>query len=208
MSDLRTQIRVYYEATTGPVDIDAIASDVVTVGPVPDALRRRQTMTSIPPTTTRRRGPRIAWAAFAGLAAVIAGVAIAFATISSDPDAAASDPAAVIREYEAAYNARDLDRLMELFTEESVVDTGEARLEGLDQIRFEFEGRLARAADRNALEISNVEVDGSTVTWDDAVRLRSEPLDGYTYCSTGSSAVIEGGTVVSWSGRQANRSCP
>ena len=80
MRDLNEQIRTYYEATTTPVDINAVTVEKgrVVVGPFPDAVQRRSAMKTITPTpgpTRRWKGPRIALTAFAATAVVVAAVA-------------------------------------------------------------------------------------------------------------------------------------
>ncbi len=80
MRDLNEQIRTYYEATTTPVDINAVTVEegTVVVGPFPDAVQRRSAMKTITPTpgpTRRWKGPRIALTAFAATAVVVAAVA-------------------------------------------------------------------------------------------------------------------------------------
>ncbi len=52
MRDLNEQIRTYYEATTSPVNIDAVTVEegTVVVGPFPDAVQRRSAMKTITPT--------------------------------------------------------------------------------------------------------------------------------------------------------------
>ena len=80
MRDLNEQIRTYYEATTTPVDINAVTVEegTVVVGPFPDAVQRRSAMKTITPTpgpTRRWKGPRIALTAFAATAVVVAALA-------------------------------------------------------------------------------------------------------------------------------------
>ena len=203
MSDLKNQIRFYYEATTVPVDVDAIAvdTDTVIVGPMPDAVRRRSAMKTIPAQTTtseRWKGPRVAWAAFLGAVALVAFVVFVLATDSNDSDVASNHPASVIQDYTAAYNAGDIDRLLELFTNQSVIDTGDAifggPFAGLEQIRSHLVRELDKAAEVDALQISKVQVSGNTVTWDQALTLEG---GGESYCSEGSSAVVEDGSILS-----------
>ena len=117
-----------------------------------------------------------------------------------------ADPAEVIEEYRVAYNAGDVDAVMALFSEESVV-TGhpfEAQLTGLAAIRAVQLEDLAAAATENALTISNVEVTDNTVKWDH-VWIRQ---DGNRFCKQGHAAVVEDGKITSWAWPGGGFDCP
>lgn len=119
-----------------------------------------------------------------------------------------ADPAATIEAYVTAYNAGDIDGVMALFSEESVV-TGhptEARSEstGLAQIRALHVQDIAAAATENSYTISNVEVTGDTVTWDH-IWTRN---DGDKFCKFGQSAVVQDGTILSWTWPSGGFDCP
>lgn len=117
-----------------------------------------------------------------------------------------ADPAAVIEDYISAYNSGDIDAVMTLFSEESVV-TGhpsEARSEGLDAIRSVQEGDIAAAATSNAYTISNVDVSGDTVTWDHVWTNST----GNQFCQQGHDAVIKDGKILTWDWPGGGFSCP
>ena len=127
-----------------------------------------------------------------------------------------ADPAAAIEAYGEAFNAGDLDAVMALFSEASVVVdhwraadspfraaspllAGEAlgpffieSLGGADLV--EAVPPDAEAVPENALRISNVEVSGNTVTWDEVYTSGV----GFRICSDGVTAVIEDGTIMTW----------
>ena len=117
-----------------------------------------------------------------------------------------ADPAEVIEDYIAAYNAGDVDAVMVLFSEESVV-TGhpfESRSEGLSSIRaVQVRDRNSAATD-NPYTISNVEVSGDTVTWDH-VWISD---DGSQFCMQGHTAVTEDGKILTWSWPTGVFDCP
>ena len=155
-----------------------------------------QTISAQTTKSKRWRGPRVAWAAFLGTAAVVAVVAIVLATDSNGSNVAGDDPASVIQAYTAAYNAGDIDAVMALFSEESVV-TGHpfaAESAGLTAIRVVQVADIAAAAAENAYTISNVEVTGDTVTWDH-VWTRNNTQQ---FCVQGHRAVIQDGKILSW----------
>lgn len=96
MSDLKDQIRTYYEATTEPVDVHdvVVESGTVLVGPFPDAAQRRamDTKSDERKGTGRRgwRGPMAAAVAF--VAILVVGTGIVLATRGgTSPSAPASE---------------------------------------------------------------------------------------------------------------------
>lgn len=117
-----------------------------------------------------------------------------------------ADPAAVIEGYIAAYNAGDIDGVMAVFTEESVV-TGhpmETRMEGLAAIRAIQLEDLNSAAPENAYTISNVEVTGNAVVWDHIWT----SSDGRQFCKQGNEAHIEGDKILTWAWPAGGFDCP
>ncbi len=90
MPDLKDQIRVYYEATTEPVDIDAITVEpgTVLVGPFPDAARRAAALkTAEPRIRPEETQPKTPWwkgpiAAVAAFAVVLVSVGLAIVLVS------------------------------------------------------------------------------------------------------------------------------
>jgi hypothetical protein len=110
---------------------------------------------------------------------------------SSDSD----DPAEVLEQYVAAYNSGDIDAVMAVYTEDSVVyghpSTSEAA--GLTAIRTVETADLSAAASTDAYSVSNVEVDGDTVTWDQVWVNYDGP-----WCREGQSAVIKDGKILTW----------
>lgn len=115
---------------------------------------------------------------------------------SSDSD----DPSEVVDQYVAAYNSGDIDAVMAVFTEESELNgnaysQGNRETVGLAAIRTLIDFDMALITNENAITISNVEVTGNTVTWDEVW----DPDDsGFAYCQYGLSAEIEDGKFVTW----------
>ena len=62
----------------------------------------------------------------------------------------------------------------------------------------------AAAANQTPYEISNVEVAGNTVSWDNVWTNGN----GASYCAEGHKAVIEDGTIVSWEFAPNPHPCP
>lgn len=114
---------------------------------------------------------------------------------------------AVVASYIAAYNQGDIDRVMDLFTEESVI-TGHpaavASVSGLPEIRSLHMKDIAAAATDNAYTISNIEVSEDTVTWDH-VWVNDEREE---FCKLGHEAVIEDGKFISWTWPDGGFDCP
>lgn len=157
------------------------------------------------------------WWLVAALAALIMGT-IGFLILQDDPQATAeepvapieapTDPASTLDAYIAAYNDKEIDTVMELFTEESVVTghpystTGSEA--GLDAIRSFQRIDMAAAAEEDAYTISNVEVSGNNVTWDHLW------LDdqGQQFCKFGMSAIVEDGKFVVFDFPGGGYDCP
>ena len=134
--------------------------------------------------------------------AVIVAIAVAAAGCSS----ADEDPEDVINGYAEAFNEGDIDAVMAFFTEDSVVTRHPLARErtGLTQIRALWVQSRQGAASENATSISNVEVNGSTVTFDHVF------IDdtGDNFCVEGHSAVIEDGKILSWTYADDFVDCP
>jgi hypothetical protein len=126
-------------------------------------------------------------------------------TASSPVAGTSDDPAATIEDYRTAYNAGDVDGVMALFSEESVM-TGNSFFEsaGLTEIRAVWVEDINGAATEDAYTISNVEVTGNTVTWDQ-VWIGGA---GDKNCIEGQSAVIEDGKILLWTWSSRDVSCP
>jgi ketosteroid isomerase-like protein len=118
-------------------------------------------------------------------------VAVASATAVAD-----EGPAAVVTSYVEAYNADDMDAVLELFTEESTITGHPAGpdIEGLESIRNLNVTDRAWAHADDPYTISDVEVDGDTVTWNH-VWISSE---GDEWCGDGNEAVVQDGSIVEW----------
>ena len=116
-------------------------------------------------------------------------------------------PDQTIRAYTTAYNTHNIDAVMAFFTEESAV-TGHpfaAEAVGLSAIRILNIEDIAAAAEFRAYMISNLEVNGDTVTWDH-VWTNDE---GDTYCQQGQTAIVKDGTILTWTWPQGDdASCP
>ncbi len=115
------------------------------------------------------------------------------------------DPAAVLADYAAAYNAGDIDAVMVLFSEESVI-TGVPFFEsaGLTAIRAVQVQDINAAAEEDAYSFSNVEVSGNTVTWDQVWVNKA----GEGFCLEGQSVVIKDGKILSWTWPGLGVPCP
>ncbi len=115
-------------------------------------------------------------------------------------------PGAVIASYIAAYNAADIDRVMELFTDESAMagHPFDSSVTGLTEIRAIQIADIDAAAPLNAYTISNLDVDGDTVTWDH----RWVGDDGNEFCISGHVAVIRDGRIASWTWPRVGFDCP
>lgn len=111
-----------------------------------------------------------------------------------------SDPAAVVEGYVAAYNARDIDRVMTFFDDEAVIVGVEARGGGSDRIEGAAAIRAGtldeftvHAPGGEAYSISNLVVTGNAVTWDHLFTGIA-----HTCLGAGNEAVIEHGKIVVW----------
>ena len=107
-----------------------------------------------------------------------------------------ADAADTMSAYVAAYNSGDIDEIMVFFSEESIITGHPYPVEGkgLDGIReLHIADRQAAAADEPYM-ISNVEVVGDTVTWDQTWLSSS----GQEYCHEGQAAVVIEGIILTW----------
>jgi hypothetical protein len=155
----------------------------------------------------RRRSLLVGVAAFVAVLFVGAAWGILGLLGEDDTPVAGSsdDPAATIEDYRTAYNAGDVDGVMALFSEESVM-TGNSFFEsaGLTEIRAVWVEDINAAATEDAYTISNVEVTGNTVTWDQVWISGA----GDKNCIEGQSAVIEDGKILLWTWSSRDVSCP
>jgi hypothetical protein len=214
MSDLKTQLRAYYESTTVPTDIDSIiAGRGANHSGRPAHARRSISMNVVPLSAepaqrSRRRGTRLA---AAGLAAVtIVGVVVLMAVAVSDDDPSPASPPPTVPvpttmpagadelldAYVDAYNAHDIAAVMSLFADDAVM-TGNLvspGAQGTAEIRDFQEGDMAIAAPDNSYAMTDVEVDGNTVTFGHIWHHR----DGNCYSGTGHRVEVEGGLIVRW----------
>ncbi|MBT8203278.1 MAG: hypothetical protein HKN74_05210 [Acidimicrobiia bacterium] len=155
------------------------------------------------PTTTEPmawwRRPRVALGA--GFVALVVAVLLVVSLSGPDEPDAAGSPEEVLTEYRDAYNAGDIDAIMALFTDQSTV-TGfpgedlEPRppTTGIDALRLVHLFDLSHAANEDAYTFYNIEVNGTTITWDHEWK-SNEGLRG---CGQGHSAVVEDGKFASW----------
>lgn len=107
-----------------------------------------------------------------------------------------SDPAATLEAYVAAYNAANIDDIVELFDEDAVIAAHPGgTFTGTDQIRALH---LEEADGTVSYTISNIEVDGSVVTWDHVWSGVEDNGDSFENCVNGHTATVENGQIVSW----------
>jgi hypothetical protein len=156
----------------------------------------------------RRRNVMVALGAFA--VAVVAVAVVATVNTGDDiaPAGTSDDPAEVLNQYIAAYNSGDIDAIMAAYTEDSVLyGYSDSEIAGLTALRTMWTDDRAHAASTDPWSISNVEVDGDTVTWDQ-VWVGNE---GESACMEGQSAVIKDGKILTWtwpSGGTSDWACP
>lgn len=107
-----------------------------------------------------------------------------------------SDPAAVIEGYRIAYNSGDIEAVMALFADDSVLSGHplSTRSTGLAALRIVQLRDIAMAAPTDAYRTFNVEVSGNTVTWDHEFVNNQ----GIPWCGEGNTAVIAGGKILNW----------
>ena len=159
-------------------------------------------MSTEQPTTTRSwfQGSRAAVAALVATIAVI--TAIVLATSDSDSDAAADrSPGAVLFAFQDAYNAGDVDGILDQFAPEAAITRYPnliTNATGTDQIEALF---TSETDDGAQYQFSEVEVEGSTVTF--RHRWTAEA------CTTaqGHRMVVENGLIQSWEWPTTNARC-
>ena len=122
-----------------------------------------------------------------------------------------AEVAAVIEGYIAAYNGGDIGEVMAHFSEDSVItghptDLNRARgsSNGLTEIRALHVEDMTAAASEDAYTISNLEVTGTSVTWDH-VWVNKQ---GTEFCKSGQTAVVEDGVILSWTWAGGGFDCP
>jgi hypothetical protein len=105
-------------------------------------------------------------------------------------------PASTLNAYIAAYNSGDIDEVLTVFSEESeIIDHPfNGLVSGLDEIRRVHVEEFEFSAGENAYTVSNVQVSDNTVTWDH----QWVNAGGVSYCIEGNTAVIEEGTIFTW----------
>ena len=224
MPDLKTQLRAYYESTTVPTDIDPIIAGREASNSGLRAPARRSVAMSIVPLSSepdqrsRRRGTRLAAAGLAA-AAIVAAVVLIAVAVSDDGSSPASPPPTVavpttmpasvgelLDAYVDAYNAHDIAAVMSLFADDAVM-TGNLvspGAEGTAEIRAFQEGDMAIAAPDNAYAMTDVEVNGNTVTFGHIWHHQ----DGSCYSGTGHRVEVEGGQIVRWDFGTDSQPCP
>ena len=214
MPDLKTQLRAYYESTTVPTDIESIiAGREANHSGLPVPARRSVSMNIVPLSSepdhgSRRRRTRLAATGFAA-AAIVAVVILIAVAVSDDGPSPASPPPTIpvsttmpasadelLDAYVDAYNAHDIAAVMSLFADDAVM-TGNLvspGAEGTAEIRAFQEGDMAIAAPDNAYAMTDVDVDGNTVTFGHIWHHK----DGNCYSGTGHRVEVEGGLIVRW----------
>lgn len=135
------------------------------------------------------------------LTVIVVALTLTATGCSSDSD----DASEVVEQYIAAYNNGDIDAVMAVFTEDSVVygHPFSSESSGLTEIRSVHVSDLAAGASTDAYTISNVEADGDTATWDHVWVNRS----GSEYCQNGQSAVIQDGKILTWTWPTTSTDC-
>lgn len=150
-------------------------------------------------TTHGGEAKRPTWIAYTSLAvavAIVAVLAVAFIARDQEDVETRADPTQVIENYRIAYNSGDIERVMALFRDESVL-TGHplaATSVGLVAIRDVQIRDLAVAAPTDAYRMSNFDVSGDRVTWDHEFT----NAEGVHWCAEGNSAVIADGNIEYW----------
>ena len=120
--------------------------------------------------------------------------------------AGTDDPAAVIEAYVEAYNAGDADAIATLFAEDAVI-TGHpgGTFTGISEIQALHEDEADGTV---AYTISNVAVEGGTVTWDHVWSGVEDDGRSFENCVDGHNAQISDGRILSWQWPTTNFQCP
>ena len=123
---------------------------------------------------------------------VFGSIALVLGACGGSDDA---EPQAVIEAYIEAYNAADVDGIVELFAADAVIhDHPGGSYSGTAEIRALHEDEADGTV---AYTISNVTVEGNTVTWDH-VWVGEEDGEVFEFCVEGHVAEVENGKIVSW----------
>ena len=120
-----------------------------------------------------------------------------------------ADPASVIEDFVTAYNADDLDAVMELFADDAMLSGNPFEFSDGPWVGVSIRSLFFTAMDfaaENAWTISDVEVDGKTVTWNQVYRTTIPGLEAT--CDNGHRAVVEGGKIESWAWPIETVECP
>lgn len=127
---------------------------------------------------------------------------------------AAADAEQTIEAYFEAYNAKDIDGVMALFGEMSILrghpysglasGAGGDSYSGLAEIRVVQEQDMENSADVDAYTIHNVDVEGNIVRWDHVY----ENHLGQLWCGTGHVAEVVDGIIVEWRFAPNRYQCP
>jgi len=141
---------------------------------------------------------------------IVAVVAVVIALVGtvwaiSLRDAGEADPSAVIEEYELAYNDADIERIMNLFADDSVLlgHPYADDLVGHAAIRDVQIRDLANSGSTGEYRMFGVHVVGDTVTWDHVyVNDRSEQ-----FCAGGNRAIVVDGRITRWEFARDVRRC-
>lgn len=167
----------------------------------------RRDTTLLRRTARRQRNRQTRCATFAALGASIVAVALASCNgadggsgtgpvQSQLGEAAGSAAAEVIEDYRLAYNSGDIELVMALFSDDSVVTNHPfaTRSAGLAEIRSLQLRDLSVAAPTDAYHLFNFDVSDDSVTWD------HEFTDsrGERWCGRGHTAIIATGKIESW----------
>ena len=210
--------------------IDGAFAALVDANPIPDAetyaenrpapgvfltatrerdIAMTDTETRVEKNDRSRGGPRNSRNILVGIAAFVAVLVVGVAAwlISSlDEDgsspvvAAADNPADTIEAYAEANNSGDIEAVMVLFSEESIIvdfphdPNPNNESEGMDEIRALLLADMSSAAESNAYTISNVEVTGSTVSWDHLYVNNQDQ----GWCRQGNVAEVQDGKILHW----------
>lgn len=107
-----------------------------------------------------------------------------------------TDAVSTMQAYVAAYNSGDIDEIMAFFSEESLIigHPYPVDAEGLDGIRELHLNDRRAAAEEDPYTISEIEVEGDTVKWNQTWVSST----GREYCHEGQSAVVQNGKILSW----------
>lgn len=141
----------------------------------------------------------------ARLLSVIAVSAVVASLVAcGDDDADAAD---VLAEYVDAYNAHDLDAAMALFSDDAVMTAhpldDDSPANGVAEIRVVHVIDMPEAAPDDALDVTDVVVEGNEVTFNH----RWHAAGGDCYSGVGHSIVVQDDKIVSWTWPSVIGSC-